>query len=103
MTMAELVLIYRDTDAAIGNLSKWTVDEANLKRQYQTKDNFQIYLDSHRYKLNPSLTDVTKEIGYYTNIIDTFLLSMYKSINQAKARTLWKWLVSYQVGVQQYH
>ena len=48
VTLTELIALYRETDLAVKNLSQWNMLEATTRKQFETKANFQIFLDSHR-------------------------------------------------------
>ncbi|XP_074641410.1 uncharacterized protein LOC141899153 [Tubulanus polymorphus] len=94
---ALLMKQYSVTDSAVVNLSYWPADEVliNRKREFETGDMFQNYINLHRYSLDTSNTTLTDELSFYSEIVNVFLEWLIKSVTEVPAGKLWQHVVAY--------
>jgi hypothetical protein len=87
---------YPDTDMALENLSYWPVSKKNMRREFQTKDGFLLFLNRHRYQLDLYNRTSKEELLFYTDVIDIFINWLYDAVSEARSGSVWKTLVAYQ-------
>ena len=95
-TKAYLVERYPLTDASIQSLTSWDASDDNDLEYFQSKENFQNYLNRHRYELDSNQPTQKKELVFYSELIGIFMQWFYDTMTEASSGTVWKQLVSLQ-------
>lgn len=95
-TKAYLVERYPLTDAAIQSLTDWDASNNKHLHYFQSKENFQNYLNRHRYELDSIKPTEKQELLFYSELIGIFMQWFYDTMTEASSGTVWKQLVSLQ-------
>ncbi|XP_002732877.1 uncharacterized protein LOC100367967 [Saccoglossus kowalevskii] len=91
---------YPETDSALDAMDQWPVREKQDLTQFQSKIEFQKYLDDHRVYLDGSNSSIYDEVEFYTNIIKVFIGWLYQNIANSSGRDgIWRQLVAYQLVI----
>ncbi|KAH3823394.1 hypothetical protein DPMN_125193 [Dreissena polymorpha] len=89
-----LLNFYRDTDIALGGLSKWiSIDSSAF---FQTKATFQRHISDFRSDLDPLNATLRQVINFYSDHIAIFIAMIGRSLNLRKPFNFWVELASYQ-------
>ena len=90
---------YPATDNVITSLSRWPSSTTTGLGAFISKGKFLKYLQDHIAEIDKSVTNVYKEIEFYSNTIKLFTDWLYSSIQGSRDGTLWRSLVAYQLLV----
>lgn len=92
-----LTQTYMETDLYLVELPYWPVGlDRSDRKFFNSKNDFQSYLQRHRDELGHSNISIYDEILFYKNSIDVFLIWLYDALKESRYSSLWKTLVAYQ-------
>ncbi|XP_052212358.1 uncharacterized protein LOC127831412 [Dreissena polymorpha] len=91
---SRLLSSHRDTDTAIGNMSKWI--NIDPKAFFETKSSFQRHLIEFRSELDTRNVTLREVMDFYTADNAVFITMIGRSLNLRKPFNFWVDLASYQ-------
>ncbi|XP_014666225.1 PREDICTED: uncharacterized protein LOC106808157, partial [Priapulus caudatus] len=91
-----LFAVYRQTDALMDKVKLWptSLQESKLS-DFKSSEAFRLYMNRHRYHLDPKLASAFDEVNFYTDTINVLLRAVTTMMQQARGTNDWKKLVAF--------